>query len=90
MGRRRMAVYPGVSLFCDCLRQPKEILLFNNDMSLELSSDKLGIGIGAETLRALNRGTESTVDNKLGKDTKSTGDTEENGVVVCLGQAVVL
>lgn len=58
--------------------------------NLQLSTDKLGVGLGAETLGALDGGTKSTVNDQLGQDTQSTGDTEENGVVVGLSQAVVL
>ena len=57
---------------------------------LQLSTNQLGVGLRAETLGALNGRTESTVNDQLGQDTQSTGDTEENGVVVGLGQTVVL
>ena len=38
----------------------------------------------------LNGGTDGAVDDKLGKDTNGAGDTEENSVVVGLGETVVL
>lgn len=58
--------------------------------NLQLSSNELGVCLSAETLGALNGCTESTVDDQLGQDTEGTGDTEQDGVVVGLGQAVVL
>ena len=57
---------------------------------LELSTNELGESLSAERLGALNGRTKSTVDDQLGQDTQSTGDTEEDGVVVGLSQAVVL
>lgn len=57
---------------------------------LQLSTNKLGEGLGAVGLGALNGGTKGTVDDQLGKDTQSTGNTEEDGVVVGLSQAIVL
>lgn len=57
---------------------------------LQLSSNQLGVGLSAETLGALNGRTESTVNDQLGQDTQSTGHTEQNGIVVGLGQTVVL
>lgn len=57
---------------------------------LELSTNELGESLSAERLGALDGRTESTVDDQLGQDTQSTGDTEEDGVVVGLSQAVVL
>ena len=38
----------------------------------------------------LNGSTDGAVDDKLGKDTNGAGDTEENSVVVGLGETVVL
>lgn len=58
--------------------------------NLKLSSDKLGISLSAERLRTLDRGAESTVNDELRKDTKSTGNTKEDSVVVGLGKTVVL
>lgn len=55
-----------------------------------MSTDKLGESLSAERLGALDGGTETTVNDQLRKDTQSTGDTEEDGVVVGLSQAVVL
>jgi hypothetical protein len=52
--------------------------------------DKLGVSLSAERLRALNRGTESTVNDELRKDTEGTGNTEEDGIVVGLSKAIVL
>lgn len=57
---------------------------------LQLSSNELGKSIGAEALRTLNRSTQTTVNDQLGQDTKGTGNTKENGVVVGFSQAVVL
>ena len=57
---------------------------------LELSTNELGESLSAERLGALDGRTESTVDDQLGQDTQSTGDTEEDGVVVGLSQAIVL
>lgn len=57
---------------------------------LQLSANKLGVGLGAERLGPLNGGTDGAVDDELGKDTESAGYTEEDGVVVLLGEAVVL
>jgi hypothetical protein len=57
---------------------------------LQLGADQLGVSLGREGLGALDGGTDGTVDDELGKDTKSTGHTEEHGVVVLLGEAVVL
>jgi hypothetical protein len=57
---------------------------------LKLSADKLGIGLSAERLGTLDRSTESTVNDDLRKDTKGTGNTEEDGVVVGFGKTVVL
>mgnify|MGYP005989195041 CR=1 FL=1 len=46
--------------------------------------------LGREGLGALNGGTNSAVDDQLGKDTNGARNTEEDGVVVGLSQAVVL
>lgn len=59
-------------------------------LDLKLSTDKLGVSLSAERLGALDRSTESTVNDDLRKDTKGTGNTEEDGVVVGLGKTVVL
>jgi len=56
----------------------------------ELSTDKLGPGLGGEGLGALDGGTDGAVDDELRKHTKGTGDTEEDGVEVLLLEAVVL
>jgi len=58
--------------------------------NLQSSANKLGVGLGAERLGPLDGGADVTVDDELRKDTESTRDTEENGVVVLLGKAVVL
>jgi hypothetical protein len=57
---------------------------------LQLGADQLGVGLGAERLGPLNGGTDGTVDDELGKHTKSARHTEENSVVVLLSEAVVL
>ena len=36
--------------------------------SLELGTDQLGVGLSAETLGALDGGTDGTVDDQLGKN----------------------
>lgn len=59
-------------------------------MRLQLSANQLGVGLGAERLRALNGHADGAVDDELGKDTESAGNTEEDGVEVLLGEAVVL
>lgn len=55
-----------------------------------LRANNLGQSLRAVALGALNRGTQATVDDHLRQDTKGAGHTEENGVVIGLGQAVVL
>ena len=57
---------------------------------LQLGADQLGVSLGGEGLGALDGGTDGAVDDELGKHTESTRDTEENSVVVLLGEAVVL
>lgn len=42
------------------------------------------------TLGSLERQAESTSPHKLGKAAKGTGDTEDDGVVLKLGQAIVV
>ena len=64
--------------------------MFRSVINLELSSNKLGPGLGREGLGALDGGTDGTVDDKLGKNTKSTRNTEENSVEVLLSETVVL
>ena len=64
--------------------------MFRSVMNLKLSTNKLGPGLGREGLGALDGGTDGTVDDELGKDTKSTRNTEENSVEVLLSEAVVL
>lgn len=59
-------------------------------LDLKLSTDKLGISLSAERLGTLDRSTESAVNDDLRKDTKGTGNTEEDSVVVGLGKTVVL
>lgn len=59
-------------------------------LPLQLSADELGIGVGAEALGSLDGRTESSVDDQLGQDSQSTGDTEQDSVVVGFGEAVVL
>ena len=55
----------------------------------ELSTNKLGPGLGGEGLGALDGGTDGAVDDELRKHTKGTGDTEEDGVEAHLVEAVV-
>ena len=43
-----------------------------------------------ERLGTLNGRADGTVDDQLRKDAERTGDAEENGVVVLLGETVVL
>lgn len=57
---------------------------------LQLGSNNLGPLLGGEGLGALNRGSNSTVDDQLWEDTNRSGHTEENSVVVGFSQAVVL
>jgi hypothetical protein len=57
---------------------------------LQLSANQLGVSLGAERLGPLNGGTDSAVNDELGKDTERTGYTEEDGVVVLLSETVVL
>lgn len=63
--------------------------LFQNS-DLQCRSDNLGPLLGREGLGALDRSTDSTVDDQLGQDTDSSRDTEQNGVVAGLSQTVVL
>jgi hypothetical protein len=56
----------------------------------KLASDKLGVSLSAERLRALNRCTHSTVNDELWEDTESSGNTEQNSVVVGFSESVVL
>lgn len=64
--------------------------IFISAKHLKLGTDKLGPGLSAEGLGALDGGTDGTVNDELGKNTKGTRDTEEDGVEVLLGEAVVL
>ncbi|KAI6759071.1 hypothetical protein HG531_013832 [Fusarium graminearum] len=59
----------------------KDILTLLNKLSPLVSGEGLG---------SLDGGTESAVNDELGKDTNGTGDTEEDGVVVSLSETVVL
>lgn len=52
--------------------------------------DKLNPLVGGEGLGTLNGGADSAVNDELGEDTNGAGDTKEDGVVVGLGEAVVL
>ncbi|KAH5685890.1 hypothetical protein HBI23_047490 [Parastagonospora nodorum] len=58
--------------------------------NLQSSANKLGVGLGAEGLGPLDGCADGTVDDELRKDTERTRYTEKNGVVVLLGEAVVL
>ena len=62
----------------------------HHSKSLELSTDKLGESLSAETLGALNRSTESTVNDELRKNTNSTRNAKQDGIVAGFGQTVVL
>lgn len=62
-------------------------LSFLNSLQL---LDKLGPLVSGEGLGSLNGGTESAVDDELGKNTNGARDTEEDGVVVGLSKTVVL
>lgn len=57
---------------------------------LQLCANQLRILFSAEGLRPLDWRTDSTVNDELGKDTQSTGDTEENGVIAGFSQAIIL
>lgn len=57
---------------------------------LQLCANQLRILFSAEGLRSLNWRTDSTVNDELGKDTQSTGDTEENRVIAGFSQAIIL
>ena len=46
---------------------------------LQLHANKLGISLGRERLGPLNWGTDGTVNDQLWKDTKSSGNTKEDG-----------
>jgi len=66
----------------------------NNDVhsfrDLQRGTDKLGILLSAERFGTLNGGTECAVDDELRKNTERARNTEENSVVVSLGETVVL
>lgn len=57
---------------------------------LQGGANQLGVGLSAERLGPLNGGANSAIDDELGEHTESTRDTKEDGVVVLLGEAVVL
>jgi len=52
--------------------------------------DELSPLVSGEGLGSLDGGTESAVNDELGKDTNGAGDTEEDGVVTSLSETVVL
>ena len=52
--------------------------------------DELSPLVSGEGLGSLDGGTESAVNDELGKDTNGAGDTEEDGVVASLSETVVL
>lgn len=79
-----------VSLFLGHLSDMSIILLHIFMTHLQSGTNKLGVGLGAERLGPLNRGTHGAVDDELGKDAERAGNTEEDGVVRLLGEAVVL
>ena len=56
----------------------------------KLSANELGPGLSREGLGALDGGADGAVDDELGKHTKGSGDTEQDGVEVLLLEAVVL
>ena len=59
-------------------------------MFLQSCANQLGVSLSAERLGPLNGSTDGAVNDELGKDTEGAGDTEQDGVVVLLGEAVVL
>lgn len=61
-----------------------------NASTLQLGANLLGPHLGAEGLGALDGRADGTVDDELREDTDGAGNTEEDGVVVLLGEAVVL
>jgi hypothetical protein len=58
--------------------------------SLQLAANELSVLLSREGLGSLNGSTNSTVNDELGKDTESTGNTEQNSVVGLLSKTVVL
>jgi len=58
--------------------------------NLQLGANEFSILLSGEGLWTLNWGSDGTVDDQLWENTEGTGNTEENGVVVGLSQAVVL
>lgn len=64
-------------------------LFLRSFVRLCLGGDLYPLG-GGETLGALDRGADGTVDDELGQDTDRAGHTEEDRVEARLGQAVVL
>lgn len=69
---------------------PTHLCSKSPEKRLQRSANQLGVSLGAEGLGALDGHADGAVDDKLGKDTESAGDTEEDGVEVLLGEAVVL
>lgn len=64
--------------------------LLSSKSRLKLSTNQFSVLLSAERLGPLNRSTDGTVNDELRKDTQSTGDTKEDGVVVGLSKTVVL
>jgi hypothetical protein len=60
------------------------------ETSLQSCTDNLGVRLGAEGLGTLDWRANGTVNDELGQDTESTRNTEEHGVVVLLGETIVL
>lgn len=58
--------------------------------SLQLAANELSVLLSGEGLGSLNGSTNSTVNDELGKDTESTGNTEQDSVVGLLSKTVVL
>jgi hypothetical protein len=56
----------------------------------KLASNKLRIGLGAERLWSLNGHADGTIDDELGKHAEGTGNSKQNGVVVGLGETIIL
>jgi hypothetical protein len=57
---------------------------------LQGSTHQLSISLGAEGLGTLDGSSQTAVNDELGQDTNGARDTKEDGVVVGLGQTIVL
>lgn len=83
--------YPFTSFFSPFLH-PSFIYALQSKQTpdLELGTDQLSKLLGREGLGSLNGHAVGTVDDELGKDTESAGNTEEDSVVSGLSESVVL